>query len=333
MGEVSDTDYFRQALAEYQRKYNDPRGFADLPRNAQTWILARAQDLKDAGTKQNRRRRNIGGGLLSGWTREEIRRRDDARFREQQQSRKRVTGASKVRAFLDRQESKAGKPRQRGLSAERHDVMLALRDQGYSKSEARKKALSASGSGFEQLFRSAMSKGNPMATSWTSRRRELPPPDRGTFVWDIISPRGIPEFSVRSKQQADDILKDYRARDKRLRTKGNPTMATRKRKKKKRNGVMPPALKKYWAKLRGKKNSRPKRRRKKQNARRATVKNARRVRTFRSKPKTHKRRTRRTRNPMARVRQVTLPRGLTPTQTRKVVSLIRRVSKRRVRVQ
>ena len=204
-----------------------------------------------------RHRRNIGGGLLSWHTREQIRQRDEARAREQLQSRKRVTGAKKVREFLDEGESR---PRKRGMSAERHDVELALRQQGYSKSEARKKAVRASGEGFEQLFRSAM--------------------------------------------------------------KGNPMKKSRNRKKRNRKGVMPPGLKRYWAKMRAKKN--PKKRKRKKAHRNTGMRNFRKRSTIaRNNVKRSRRRPRR--NPSRRVRRITLP-AMSAAATKKVVGLIKRLN-------
>jgi hypothetical protein len=54
----------------------------------------------------------------------------------------------------------------RGVSSVVHDVALALKGQGYSAQAAKKAAQSASGSDFESLFRSALSRArgqNPMA--------------------------------------------------------------------------------------------------------------------------------------------------------------------------
>lgn len=107
----------------------------------------------------------------------------------------------------------------------------------------------------------------------------------------------------------------------------NPEMA-KKRKRKKRKNAMPAGLKAYWAKKRGaKKNSRRKARRKP--AKRAAVRNYRRRRAV--MPKTARRRRRRQSNPLSRVRQITLP-AMSPASTKKTIALIRRLTKRRVRV-
>lgn len=67
-----------------------------------------------------------------------------------------------------------GVARGKGMSAVRSDVALALRGQGFSGGQAKKLARSASGSDFDSIFRSALSKakGNPMAAKKKSKKKK-----------------------------------------------------------------------------------------------------------------------------------------------------------------
>ncbi len=63
----------------------------------------------------------------------------------------------------------------KGMSAVRSDVVLALKNQGYTSADAKRLARSASGSDFDSLFRSALSKAkrNPMPKK-KSKKGKMP---------------------------------------------------------------------------------------------------------------------------------------------------------------
>jgi hypothetical protein len=153
---------------------------------------------------------------------------------------------------------------------------------------------------------------------------------------------------VGGKKQLNDLFHELYGR--------NP-VATKRKKRKSKKGTMPAGLKRYWAKKRAakrkRKNSakrpfmsagkvmwsggRPKKRRaKKRKASGFTAADRRRAlallgRSLKKNPRRRKVRKAR-RSTVAQVRRVSLPAGLTAGQTKKMVSIIRRVSKRRVRV-
>jgi len=65
--------------------------------------------------------------------------------------------------------------RSRGMSAVRSDVTLALRGQGFPRGHAKKLAQAASGSDFDSIFRSALSKAkgrNPMSKKKKARKKK-----------------------------------------------------------------------------------------------------------------------------------------------------------------
>jgi len=114
----------------------------------------------------------------------------------------------------------------------------------------------------------------------------------------------------------------------------NPLAKKRKKRKKK----MPAGLAAYWRKMRAKKN--PKRKKRK-TARRRKTNPKRRTRVvyrtkvtikYRSRPKKKRKVRRRKSNPLARVNSIRLP-AMSPSATKRVIGIIRRVSRRRVRVQ
>ncbi len=119
----------------------------------------------------------------------------------------------------------------------------------------------------------------------------------------------------------------------------NPKMAKKKRRK--RKNEMPAALKAYWAKKRRAKNARRRKRRKsvfsRSTRRRAygLLKRAvrhNRVRNYRRRRKHNARRRRRNVVRRVRARRITVPFAMTPEQTRKFASALRRATGRRVRI-
>jgi hypothetical protein len=182
-----------------------------------------------------------------------------------------------------------------GMSAARSDVALALEGQGYKKSDAKRMAQRAEGSDFNSLFRSALARKNP---------RELP------------------------------AVTDTQLAAMRKMIKGK-TMASKKRrtKKKKRNprkGVMPPGLKKYWAKKRRAKNSR---RRKKCNPRpRVRVRTRTVIRYRVKKVRVYPKRRRRSNPRKLRAAKRINLKGFTSSQIKRVASAIRSATGKRVRV-
>jgi hypothetical protein len=199
-----------------------------------------------------------------------------------------------------------------GLSKERSDVALALEGQGYKKAEAQKKAAAATGGDFSSLFRSALKK-NP----------------HRVFPGDLTAPEVLAlQKLARGGQMA--------TKKRRQRKKKNP-----------RKGVMPPGLRKYWAKKRAKKKNPAKKKRKlrpRQAYTKKTKKRRRRKLGFKLYPvvrggKTvwvsvppkernpRKKSRRRRRRPAAKRRgtvKLTPPRGLGPKGLRQYVALARK---------
>jgi hypothetical protein len=137
------------------------------------------------------------------------------------------------------------------------------------------------------------------------------------------NPRQLPEVERR------DVLERFE----RL-IKGNAMAQKKKRsKKKKRNprkGVMPPGLRKYWAKKRAKKNG--SRKRKKRNPRRTRTITKTVVKYRYRKPPKRKRARRRKANPsLRRAKRINL-KGFTASQIKRVASAIRSATGKRVRV-
>lgn len=163
----------------------------------------------------------------------------------------------------------------KGMAAVRSDVAQALKGQGFPSGRAKKLARSASGSDFDSIFRSALTK-----------------------------------------------------------AKENPVAKKRKSKKRKnsRKGKMPAGLKAYWAKKRGKKNSR---RRKKKNSRRRNRRP--RVRTivktkivYRNKRRKKVARRRKRANPRPKMRSVRIPGTVTPRQRKAIGRFLARATGMRI---
>jgi hypothetical protein len=186
-------------------------------------------------------------------------------------------------------------------SALRSEVAEALVGQGYKQSEARKRARMARGSDFASLFRSALGAGrNPMR----------------------VFPGNL------SKQEISALRKLVRTK----------TMATKKKRRKKKNskkGVMPPGLRKYWAKKRAKKNPKKRPRAKTRRPRRRKAVRRRkpvslRVRNYRRPAKARRRRKVNPR-PRRTVR-IKAPSGLGPKGLQQFRRAIARASGLRTRI-
>lgn len=137
------------------------------------------------------------------------------------------------------------------------------------------------------------------------------------------NPRQLPAFSAEQVAGIEKLLR------------GKTIMAKKRKSKKKKNsrkGKMPAGLKAYWAKKRrGKAKRRNPRRRRRTNPRvrvrtRTVVKYR-----YRSRPRRKVRRRPRKSNPMRTAKRITL-KGFTSAQIRKVASVVRRATGKRVRV-
>lgn len=186
-----------------------------------------------------------------------------------------------------------GTSRGSGDSSLRSEVIEALIGQGYKRADARKMVARASGSDFNSLFRSAMQR----------------------------NPRVLPEMN---DEQLAAIRKLLR---------GTTIMAKKRKSKKKRtrrNG-MPAGLKAYWARKRRAKAKRrnPKRRRRTNPRVRVRTRTVVKYR-YRSRPRRRKANRRRS-NPVRTAKRITL-KGFTSSQIRKVASVVRRATGKRVRV-
>jgi hypothetical protein len=189
-----------------------------------------------------------------------MRERQDRAGREALKSRRRVTSAGKLGKMFSGQQKKSG-----GMSAVASDVVLALKEQGYSNADAKRMVRSASGSDFASFFRDAIKR----------------------------NPRMIPAVTDVQLQALRKLV--------RLKT-----MATKKRRSKKKNsrkGKMPAGLKAYWAKKRRAKAKRRNPGKKRKPAPRRRRKLSLRVRTFRKPAR------RRTSKPRRRVRKSNPRRG------------------------
>ena len=135
------------------------------------------------------------------------------------------------------------------------------------------------------------------------------------------NPRVLPEMTTEQLAAIEKLIR-------------GKSMASKKRKSKKKNGKMPAGLKAYWAKKRRAKNSRSKPR-KKARRRKTNPKVRYRTRTvtkWRTRTvKVRAKRRRRKSNPRRTAKRIHL-KGFTPGQLKRVASAIRRATGKRVRI-
>jgi len=219
-------------------------------------------------------------------------------------------------------------PSKKDRAAQRQSFQSAVRRKARSLGSERRRKAREKASADLQLFRQLQGDGRPR------RRGGKHKPKTERFRGHVMTDAELDRFIAENPKGAG--------------------MATKKRKKKKnprkRKGVMPAALKRYWAKMRGKKNPAKKRRKKrnsvawgsmrprkkkKKNPRRRPVARRRRpvstmVRNFRRNPA--KRRRRRTYNPRPQNMTINAPSGLGPKGLKQFRSAIARASGMRTRV-
>jgi len=208
---------------------------------------------------------------------------------------RRPKGASGPR----RSRSRGPQRRETGASG---DLVSALVNLGYDKAKARSMAASAQGSDFDAQLRDAL-------------RR---------------NPRILPEMTLSQIAAIRKLIRGTRMSQKKRRSK---------KKRNPRKGKMPAGLRRYWAKKRAAKAKRNPRKRRsalyrklfgiKQNPK-VKVRTRTVIRYRTRKVKVYPKRRRKS-NPLRKARRITL-KGFTASQIRKVASVVRRATGKRVRV-